>query len=119
MPADDAQLVSDLAERLALVCGLLRIAALERISVAVSPPAEPQPPISRRPAAGPPSRGAPQPPATYPLLDGNQHEDLEDAYGPIDGLPRSVVIGRDGLIAFIHDGATLRPSFEKDLATLK
>ena len=56
---------------------------------------------------------------TYPLLDGNGHTDLEDAYGPIDGLPRSVVIGRDGKIAAIHEGATLRPTFEKDLAKLR
>jgi len=55
----------------------------------------------------------------YPLLDGNGHTDFEDAYGPIDGLPRSVVIGRDGKIAAIHEGATLRPSFERDLAKLK
>lgn len=56
---------------------------------------------------------------TYPLLDGNGRADLEDAYGPMDGLPRSVVIGRDGKIAAIHEGATLRPTFERDLAKLK
>ncbi len=56
---------------------------------------------------------------TYPLLDGNGHTDLEDAYGPIDGLPRSVVIGPDGKIIAIHEGATLRPSFERDLAKIK
>jgi len=56
---------------------------------------------------------------TYPLLDGNGHTDLEDAFGPMDGLPRSVVIGRDGTIAAIHEGATLRPTFERDLAKLR
>lgn len=56
---------------------------------------------------------------TYPLLDGNGHTDLEDAYGPMDGLPRSVLIGRDGRIAAIHEGATLRPTFERDLARLR
>lgn len=54
----------------------------------------------------------------YPLVDGNEREDLEDAFGPIDGLPRSVVIGPDGRIAAIHDGATLRPTFERDLAAI-
>jgi GGDEF domain-containing protein len=33
IPADDAELVADLAERLARVCGLLRVAALERVPV--------------------------------------------------------------------------------------
>ena len=56
---------------------------------------------------------------TYPLLNGNRRDDIEDAYGPIDGLPRSVVISRDGKIAAIHEGATLRPSFERDLQRLK
>lgn len=56
---------------------------------------------------------------TYPLLDGNERPDLEDAFGPIDGLPRSVVIGPDGKIVAIHEGATLRPSFERDLAGRK
>jgi len=56
---------------------------------------------------------------TYPLLDGNEREDLDDAFGPIDGLPRSVVIGPDGKIAAIHEGATLRPTFERDLAAIK
>ena len=56
---------------------------------------------------------------TYPLLDGNGRDDLEDAYGPMDFLPRSIVIGRDGKIAAIHEGATLRPTFEKDLQRLR
>jgi peroxiredoxin len=56
---------------------------------------------------------------TYPLLDGNNHTDLEDAYGPVNGLPRSVVIGRDGKIAAIHEGATSLKTFETDLSTLK
>lgn len=56
---------------------------------------------------------------TYPLLNGNGQDKLEDAYGPIDGLPRSVVIGRDGIIAAIHEGATLRPTFERDLAAIR
>ena len=56
---------------------------------------------------------------TYPLLNGNRRDDIDDAFGPIDGLPRSVVIGRDGTIAAIHEGATLRPTFERDLALLK
>ena len=56
---------------------------------------------------------------TYPLLNGNRRDDLDNVLGPIDGLPRSVVIGRDGVIAAIHEGATLRPTFERDLAKLR
>ena len=88
LPADDAQLVSELAERLALVCGLLRIAALERLSVAVSPPAEPRPPIRGRPTAGPPPGGAAQPPAVDPLwLDA-----LKEAVARADGAPLSLLL---------------------------
>jgi len=36
LPADDGELISDLAERLALVCGVLRVAALEQLPGSVS-----------------------------------------------------------------------------------
>jgi GGDEF domain-containing protein len=51
IPADDAELVADLAERLALVCGLLRVAALDRGSAGE----EPEEPPSVAPAAHPSS----------------------------------------------------------------
>ena len=35
----------------------------------------------------------------YPLLVGNGREDLQDAYGPMWGIPVSVFVGRDGKIA--------------------
>ena len=56
---------------------------------------------------------------TYPLLNGNRPDDVDDAFGPIDGLPRSVVIDAKGTIVAIHEGATLRPTFERDLAKLR
>lgn len=50
---------------------------------------------------------------TYPLLDGNNHDALDAAFGPIDGLPRSVVIAPDGRISAIQDGAALITTFER------
>jgi GGDEF domain-containing protein len=52
LPADDAELVSALAERLALICGLLRAAVLERLSVSVPPLSDSRPP-TRRSSTGP------------------------------------------------------------------
>jgi GGDEF domain-containing protein len=93
LPADDAQVIAELAERLALVCGLLRVAALERLSVADSPPVDPHPPIEGRPAAGPSVGGPPggppaHPPSTEPLwLDA-----LEEAVARADGAPLSLLL---------------------------
>lgn len=50
---------------------------------------------------------------TYPLLDGNGIDALDAAFGPIDGLPRSVVIAPDGRISAIQDGAALIKTFER------
>lgn len=50
---------------------------------------------------------------TYPLLDGNNNDALDAAFGPIDGLPRSVVIAPDGRISAIQDGAALITTFER------
>ena len=40
----------------------------------------------------------------YPLLVGNGREDVQDAYGPLWGIPVSVIIDRDGKIAKKHSG---------------
>jgi GGDEF domain-containing protein len=81
LPADDAELVSELAERLALVCGLLRVAALERLSVGASPPADQPPPVGGRDTAMPPSPPDPL------WLDA-----LEDAVARADGAPLSLLL---------------------------
>lgn len=52
---------------------------------------------------------------TYPLLDANNRDDIDGAFGPIDGLPRSVLITKDGKIAAIFDGATSFERFQKAL----
>jgi len=40
----------------------------------------------------------------YPILDGNDREDIEDAFGPLFALPTSLLIGRDGRICSRHVG---------------
>jgi GGDEF domain-containing protein len=93
LPADDAEVVSELAERLALVCGVLRVAALERLSVAVSPPAEPHPPIGRIPAAGPSVGGPPGAPPAHPSSTEPLWLDaLEEAVTRADGAPLSLLL---------------------------
>jgi peroxiredoxin len=40
----------------------------------------------------------------YPILNAVDREDIEKAYGPLDGLPTSFVISRDGKICAAHEG---------------
>jgi peroxiredoxin len=40
----------------------------------------------------------------YPILQGLGHDDVQDAYGPIIGIPINVVISRDGRICGKHMG---------------
>ena len=40
----------------------------------------------------------------YPVLQGLGHNDVQDAYGPIWGIPISVLISRDGKICAKHTG---------------
>jgi peroxiredoxin len=40
----------------------------------------------------------------YPIVDGVDRVDLEDAFGPIPGLPTTLLIGRDGRICSRHIG---------------
>ena len=43
----------------------------------------------------------------YPVLVGNGREDVQDAFGPLFGIPVSVFIGRDGSIAKKHSGIAI------------
>lgn len=52
---------------------------------------------------------------TYPLLDANNRDDIDGAFGPIDGLPRSVLITRDGKIAAILRRSHELQRFQKAL----
>jgi thiol-disulfide isomerase/thioredoxin len=40
----------------------------------------------------------------YPILQGLGHDDVQEAYGPIWGIPVSVLISRDGRICAKHTG---------------
>ena len=50
--------------------------------------------------------------------DGNEREDLDDAYGPMFGLPVTVVISRDGKICGKHVGLAGKDAFEREIKSL-
>lgn len=52
----------------------------------------------------------------YPIL--YSQEDLEDAFGPIYGIPTSFFIGRDGTICQKHMGPATREEFERTIKSL-
>lgn len=54
----------------------------------------------------------------YPVLQGLGHDDLQDAYGPILGIPVSVLISRDGKICATHTGLTGKDVFEHEIKSL-
>jgi thiol-disulfide isomerase/thioredoxin len=54
----------------------------------------------------------------YPVLIGNGREDVQDAYGPLWGIPVSVIIGRDGTIAKKHSGIASKEQFEREIKAL-
>ena len=54
----------------------------------------------------------------YPILDGNGREDVEDAFGPMWGLPTSVIIDRSGKIVKRHAGIASKEQFEREIQPL-
>jgi thiol-disulfide isomerase/thioredoxin len=54
----------------------------------------------------------------YTLLQGNDRDDVIDAYGPMFGLPVTVVISRDGRICAKHVGLASKDTFEKEIKSL-
>ena len=54
----------------------------------------------------------------YPILLGEGREDLQDAYGPIWGLPSSFIISRDGKVCRKHIGIAPEAVFEKEVVAL-
>ena len=54
----------------------------------------------------------------YPLLVGNGREDVQNAFGPLLGIPVSVIIGRDGIIALKHTGIATKEQFEREIQAL-
>ena len=49
----------------------------------------------------------------YPVLQGLDHDDVQDAYGPMFGIPVTVVISRDGKMCAKHVGLSSKDAFEK------
>jgi thiol-disulfide isomerase/thioredoxin len=49
----------------------------------------------------------------YPLLDGNNRDDVEQAFGPMWGLPTTVVVARDGTVLRKHAGIASREQFQQ------
>jgi thiol-disulfide isomerase/thioredoxin len=51
----------------------------------------------------------------YPLLNANDRVDVEDAFGPMWGLPTSVLVTPDGLVAARYPGPRTREQFEQEV----
>jgi len=54
----------------------------------------------------------------YPVLVGNGRDDVQDAYGPLWGIPVSFLIGRDGRICKTHTGIAPKAQFEREIKAL-
>lgn len=54
----------------------------------------------------------------YPVLLGLGREDVQEAYGPIWGIPASFLISRDGRICKKHMGIAPKAVFEKEIKAL-
>src|SRR5687768_1163395 len=54
----------------------------------------------------------------YPLLDANNRKDVEDAFGPMWGLPTTVIIGRDGKVAKRQSGIATKEQFKQYVESL-
>ena len=54
----------------------------------------------------------------YPILLGEGREDVQDAYGPIWGIPASFIISKDGKVCRKHMGIAPEAVFEKEVVAL-
>jgi peroxiredoxin len=54
----------------------------------------------------------------YPVLVGNGRNDVQEAFGPMWGLPTSFLIGRDGRICKKHTGFATKEQFEREIKAL-
>ena len=54
----------------------------------------------------------------YPILLGEGREDVQDAYGPIWGIPASFLISKDGKVCRKHLGIAPKSVFEKEIVAL-
>jgi thiol-disulfide isomerase/thioredoxin len=54
----------------------------------------------------------------YPVLVGNGRDDVQDAFGPLWGIPVTVFIDREGRIAKKHSGIASKEQFEQEIRAL-
>ena len=54
----------------------------------------------------------------YVVLQGLGHDDVQDAYGPLWGIPVTVLISRDGKICAKHTGMSAKEAFENEIKSL-
>ena len=54
----------------------------------------------------------------YPVLSGSDRDDVQEAYGPMYGIPVSVLISREGLICSRFVGGASRQVFEREIKAL-
>jgi thiol-disulfide isomerase/thioredoxin len=54
----------------------------------------------------------------YTILQGNERDDVDDAFGPMYGLPVTVLISRDGKICAKHTGMSAKEAFEDEIKSL-
>ena len=79
---------------------------LQMVGVSVDDPAEKLPPF------------ATEFKMNYPVLVGLGRDDLQDAYGPMWGIPTTFVISRDGKICRKHSGMVGKEQYEEDIKGL-
>jgi thiol-disulfide isomerase/thioredoxin len=54
----------------------------------------------------------------YTVLQGLDHDEVQDAFGPIFGVPVTLVISREGKICTRHTGLGSKPDFENAIKAL-
>jgi len=54
----------------------------------------------------------------YVVLQGLGHDDMQDAYGPLVGIPTTVLISRDGKMCAKHAGFAAKETFEREIKAL-
>ena len=54
----------------------------------------------------------------YLVLQGLDHDDMQDAFGPLMGIPVTIVISRDGKQCGKHVGLTSKDAFESEIKAL-
>jgi thiol-disulfide isomerase/thioredoxin len=54
----------------------------------------------------------------YPVLQGLGRDDVQDAFGPLAGIPTTFLISREGKICAVHAGYADKSTFEREIKAL-